>query len=285
MKYIFTISILFLISCNTNQPREINGNKLDSNKNKVQNNTSMTSNDTLSEFPASIISFGKPLGSNQNNILGQSPIDINSTTTKKFHSTDPLIHYQNIVLSSIQHTEENLKINLSAVDQNNNYITIKGVVYKLIQFHFHDSSETTINGKRSLMEVHFVNMAADSSFTVLALLIEKGSSNPLLEKLINASPLSQKTGIKQNGINAINDSINLNKLLPTNTVDYYTFSGSLTTPNLDTVPNKGPVTFIVFKSTQQISNDVYKKYIHIYEKPNYRVIQKLGSRIVYENVQ
>lgn len=139
--------------------------------------------------------------------------------------------------------------------------------------------------KRSLMEIHFVNMAADSSFTVLALLIEKGSSNPLLEKLINTSPLSQKTGIKQNGINAINDSINLSKLLPTNTVDYYTFSGSLITPNLDTVPNKGPVTFIVFKSTQQISNDVYKKYIHIYEKPNYRITQKLGSRIVYENVQ
>jgi hypothetical protein len=148
MKYIFTISILFLISCNTNQPREINGNKLDSNQNKVQNNTIITSNDTLSEFPASIISFGKPLGLNQNNILGQSPIDINSTTTKKFHSTDPLIHNQNIVLSSVQHTEENLKINLSAVDQNNNFITIKGVIYKLIQFHFHDISETTINGKK-----------------------------------------------------------------------------------------------------------------------------------------
>ena len=42
------------------------------------------------------------------------------------------------------------------------YVIVEGVRYNLLEFHFHQPSEHTLNGNRIPMEVHFVHLRADT---------------------------------------------------------------------------------------------------------------------------
>ena len=191
---------------------------------------------------------------------------------------DPVIHYNSLILSNVENTKENLKINLSASDKANNYITIKGLKYELQQFHFHRHSEHNLNGKYDTMEIHFVNKSSTNSYAVLGVLIKTRTFNDALQTLINKSPTVP-------GINTTTDSFYLNSILPSDTGKYYSYSGSLTTPNLDSTPNQGPVTWIVFKNNIDMSADQLNNYAGKYSEENVRVSQPLNGRKVYENVR
>ena len=212
----------------------------------------------------------------------QTPIDIQTFRTVKFLSSAPFVHYGRIKLSDVENNEgENLKINLSPEDRMRNYVIIAGKKYNLAQFHFHYSSEHTINGKYSRMEIHFVNISADNSYAVLGVLVDFGYTNHTLQTLFDASPAIP------GGVNELEEKIDLEKLFPQNTSKYYTYSGSLTTPNFgprsnDT--NGGPVTWIVFKDQQKLSFKQFYQYKEIYEEANFRLIQPLNGRKVYENI-
>ena len=180
-------------------------------------------------------------------------------------------------MSSVQNTTENLKINLSAQDKVLNYITIKGYRYELQQFHFHHHSEHNVNGEYSAMEIHFVHKSASGAYAVLGVLVEEGETiNSSLETLITESP-------DTNGINNVSEIFNLNTLLPLQTKKYYTYSGSLTTPNMDSTPNQGPLTWIVFKNNISMTATQLEDYKLKYEEENFREIQPLNNRKVYEN--
>lgn len=234
------------------------------------------SNETNTEFPEGIVSYNYPLGTT--NIQGQSPININTSATEKMNTTDPVIHYNAITLSSIENTSENLKVNLSTTDKANNYITIKGMKYELQQFHFHRHSEHNINGEYGTMEVHFVNKSETGAYAVLGVIIKTGSVNNALQTLIDGSPTDK-------GINEMTDTFYLSSIMPSDTGKYYSYSGSLTTPNLDSTPNQGPVTWIVLKNNIQMTGDQLEDYADIYEEENFRAIQPVNSRTVYENIR
>jgi carbonic anhydrase len=225
-------------------------------------------------FPDDIVSYEFPLGTT--NLLGQTPIDVNTFTTKKISTTDPVIHYSSILLSSVENTTENLKINLSAAESIENYITIKGHKYELQQFHFHRHSEHKINGEYSKMEIHFVHKSSTGAYAVLGILVKNGAVSPSLQVLFNASP-------SHKGINSVPNHLNLTTLLPKDISSYYTYSGSLTTPNLDLTPNQGPLTWVLFKNTISLSRNQLKEYSLKYKEENFRVIQPLNNRTVYEN--
>jgi carbonic anhydrase len=229
-----------------------------------------------SEYPESIISYNFPLGTS--NIQGQSPININTASTQKISTADPIIHYNAITLSSIENTQINLKVNLSVTDKANNYITIKGYKYELQEFHFHRRSEHNVNGEYGTMEIHFVNKSATGAYAVLGVIVKNGTINNALETLINASPASP-------GVNALTDTFYLNSILPLDTSKYYTYSGSLTAPNLDLTPNQGPLTWVVFKNQIQATNTQLNNYATKYNKENSRVIQPLQNRKIYENIK
>ena len=233
-------------------------------------------NETNTEFPEGIVSYNYPLGTT--NIQGQSPISINTSTTEKMNTTDPVIHYNAITLSSVENTTENLKVSLSTTDKANNYITIKGMKYELQQFHFHRHSEHNVNGEYGTMEIHFVNKSETGAYAVLGVVIKTGTVNSALQTLINGSPTDK-------GINAMTDTFYLSSIMPSDTGKYYSYSGSLTTPNLDSTPNQGPVTWIVFKNNIQMTADQLEDYADIYEEENFRAIQPLNSRTVYENIR
>ncbi|SDQ33799.1 carbonic anhydrase [Chryseobacterium soldanellicola] len=253
--------LLFLASCQSDysEPHELSSYPSD-----IISTPIVTSN-----FPASVAE-------------SQTPINIEPSKTIGFHSADPAIHYGTVTLSSVANNAgENLRVNVSGTDNVNNYITVGGKKYNLVNFHFHYSSEHTMDGKYSTMEIHFVNVAADNSYAVLGVLVDLGNGNSSLQNLFSQSPTTSNT------INSPNTTFDLSSLLPGNTREYFTYNGSLTTPNFgasSSITNGGPVTWFVFKNKQQLSTSQFDSYKAIYSAPNFRAIQPLNGRKVYMNV-
>ncbi len=228
------------------------------------------------DFPEGIISYNYPLGTT--NIQGQTPISIATSATVKINTQDPIINYNSIVLSSVEHTDENLKVNLSTEDKANNYITIKGLKYELQQFHFHRHSEHNVNGEYGTMEIHFVNKSSTGAYAVLGILVKMGAVNNGLQTLISASPSTV-------GIDSLPIDFNLKSIMPTDLGKYYSYSGSLTTPNLDSTPNQGPLTWVVFKNPVEMASSQLTNYSLKYVDENFREIQPLNGRTIYENIR
>jgi len=206
---------------------------------------------------------------------GQTPIDI-PKETKKFESKDPVIHYESFSLNeeNIENSHgEYLKVNVTG----ENYITIRGKRYNLAQFHFHRDSEHALRGNKSAMEVHFVHVSNDGKIAVLGVFIQvTRRENEKLAILFENSPST-------NGTNSIPKFFNPLDLLPKTSGNYYSYNGSLTTPNLDFTPNPDGLSWIVFDSPIHITNDQVVEYAEIYEEKNVRVLQPLGGRPVWSN--
>lgn len=240
------------------------------------------SNSELTSYPSSIISTPIITSNFPAAVVeSQTPINIQPLTAITFHSNDPTIHYGAVTLNSVvNNAGKNLQINVLGADNQNNYITVSGKKYNLVSFHFHYSSEHTVDGKYSTMEIHFVNIALDNSYAVLSVMEDLGNANISLQNLFAQSPTIS------NGVNSSNMIFDITSLLPSNTRQYYTYSGSLTTPNFGSnsaATNGGPVTWFVFKNKQQLSIDNFNNYKSIYTEPNFRAIQPLNGRKVYSN--
>ena len=132
------------------------------------------------------------------NPLGQTPINIETNNTVKYRGTDPIFHYVafDAILSNnktlyaadpfiaipTEHDEYNLKASVPSGNKDS-YITINGINYYLLQFHFHWLSEHTIDGKDGLMELHLVHSSDDGKLAVVGLLIQGGGSNQILQDI------------------------------------------------------------------------------------------------------
>jgi carbonic anhydrase len=270
-----TLAMTFNACTKNNSSTEMNSS--------VAPESAETHRHVLNGYPANLVS--SPLIDSelpQSVIDAQTPIDIRTNNTIKFFSSTPDVHYGTITLNNVLNNEgENLKISLSSADMAKNYVIISGKKYTLNQFHFHYGSEHTINGDHKAMEIHFVNIAADNSYAVLGVLVQFGNYNKALQTLFNASPHVS------DGVSSSSARFNLDQLFPENTSLYYTYSGSLTTPNYgvnSSIPNGGPVTWIVYKNADRLSQGQLHFYQEIYEEPNVRSTQPLNGRIVYEHL-
>jgi carbonic anhydrase len=211
-------------------------------------------------------------------INGQTPIDI-PKETKKFESKDPEIKYESFSLNEnniINNHGENLKINVSG----ENYITIRGKRYDLAQFHFHRDSEHAIKGKKSAMELHFVHVAQDGKIAVLGVMLqETRRENEKLEILFKNTPLSPGQYV------SIAAKMNPADLLPKTSGRYYSYNGSLTTPNLDNTPNPDGLNWILFDSPIHLSTEQLQHYTEIFEEKNARILQPIGGRTIWMNTE
>jgi carbonic anhydrase len=142
--------------------------------------------------------------------------------------------------------------------------------YALKQFHFHRPSEEQIDGKAYDMSLHLVHADEQGNLAVVAVLLQRGDENALIEELWSNLPKEKDHEERLNNV-----QINLKALLPSD-LRYYTYPGSLTTP-----PCTENVTWVVLKQRVTVSGAEIQRFEKLY-RHNARPTKPLFDRIVLE---
>lgn len=244
----------------------------------------MTNLQLQSEFAGAAVLKETP--EDLQDIAGQTPIDIRTNNTVKFQSEDPVFHYEAIdwdVVNNATTVNDKVERNLKAVvpeGNTSNYILLQGHRYNLLQFHFHWTSEHALNGTKGDMEVHLVHQDPETKkLAVLGVIIYRGARSKYMGEVFEASPLADGAAKKLEGFNPFS-------FIPDNYNNYYTYSGSLTTPGggVATEPYLEGLTWIVFHGFQTLNDEQLAQYKEVYEEPNSRELQPVGDRKVYRHV-
>ena len=150
-------------------------------------------------------------------------------------------------------------------------MSVDGMKYALKQFHFHRPSEEKIDGRVFDMSAHLVHTDHRGKLVVVAVLLQRGKDNALLDELWKDLPREQG---KENRLDNIR--IDVSRLLPADR-GYFTFSGSLTTP-----PCSEDVTWFVLKNPTTVSANEIEAFAQRYPN-NARPTQPLYDRVVLES--
>ncbi|XP_044513856.1 carbonic anhydrase 2-like [Gracilinanus agilis] len=229
----------------------------------------------------------------------QSPVEIQSKETEYDSSLKPLeFHYDPSSAKRIINNGHSFNVEFD--DSSDKSVLCGGPLadkYRLAQFHFHwgsknqpNGSEHTMNGKQFAAELHLVHwntkyesikiaLTKGDGLAVVGVFLEVGS-NPLpgLEKIIDVLGKIQTKG-KETTFNDFNPR----DLLP-NSLEFYTYPGSLTTPPLSEC-----VTWIVLNMPITVSHEQMSKFYSLYFTPegetsakhmvnNWRPVQNLSGR-------
>jgi len=154
--------------------------------------------------------------------------------------------------------------------QGENSIIVRGSEYKLLQFHFHTPSEEMVNSKRYAMVAHLVHKNDAGQLAVVAVLMEPGEPNPMIETVWTYLPLDTS-----DRVSVPEGLIDMNKLLPPDQ-RYYQFIGSLTTP-----PCTEGVLWMVLKQPLRISQAQFRVFTQLFPH-NARPVQPVNARPVRE---
>lgn len=192
----------------------------------------------------------------------QSPIDIQDAIAKKSDLPPLVFDYKPSPLKIIDNGHT-IQIDYAPGSS----VTIEGKQYELAQFHFHKPSEEELNGKRADMVAHLVHKDRDGNLAVVAVLLESGQPNKLIQVLWKNLPKQKEKEVEVPGV-----KINAIALLPADRAAYYIFSGSLTTP-----PCSEGVTWVVLRTPTSISQGEVARFAHVYPM-NARPIQPLNGR-------
>lgn len=151
-----------------------------------------------------------------------------------------------------------------------NSIEVMGRRYELAQFHFHRPSEERIDGRQFDMVVHLVHKDPEGRLAVVAVLLERGSAQPVVQKIWNNLPLEKGEEVPAR------DTLDLGALLPSER-SYFTYMGSLTTP-----PCSEGVLWMVMKQPVTISPEQIGIFARLYPM-NARPIQSAAGRLIKES--
>lgn len=151
-----------------------------------------------------------------------------------------------------------------------NTIEITGRRYELQQFHFHRPSEERIDGRAFDMSAHLVHKDGEGRLAIVAVLLEGGSAQPLVQTVWNNLPLEKGEEVPARG------TIDLNALLPAER-GYFTYMGSLTTP-----PCSEGVLWMVMKQPVSVSPQQIAIFSRLYPM-NARPVQSASGRLIKES--
>lgn len=149
-------------------------------------------------------------------------------------------------------------------------LRIMGKTWQLIALHFHKPAEERVNGQTYPMVVHLVHKDAAGNTAVVAVLLEPGTENPVVQAIWNNLPLEQGMVISPAA------PLDLSQLLPEKR-DYWTYMGSLTTP-----PCTEDVLWMVLKQPVQVSPEQLNIFGRLYPN-NARPIQASNNRLIKES--
>lgn len=217
------------------------------------------------EGDAGPLNWGKLSSANAKCDLGerQSPIDIRDGIKVEL---DPINFEYKPVQFSVLDNGHTIQVSPSS----GNYLNVSGKTYEMLQMHFHRPSEERINGKTAEMVAHLVHKDRDGKLAVVAILIEVGEANKIVQKVWNNLPLEKNDVVK-----ALNN-MDLMEMLPKRH-DYYTYMGSLTTP-----PCTEGVLWLVMKEPIEISPEQLAIFARLYPM-NARPLQRNSGRVIKES--
>ncbi|HMN74677.1 MAG TPA: carbonic anhydrase family protein [Burkholderiaceae bacterium] len=151
-----------------------------------------------------------------------------------------------------------------------NAIEVLGRRYALEQFHFHRPAEEGIDGRQFAMAAHLVHRAADGRLAVVAVLLEAGSANPIVQVVWNNLPLEKGEPV------VARKRLEPGALLPEEHA-YYTYMGSLTTP-----PCSEGVLWMVMRQPVQLSAAQIAIFARLYPM-NARPLQQAAGRLIKQS--
>ena len=151
-----------------------------------------------------------------------------------------------------------------------NSIEVGGRRFDLVQFHFHRPSEERIDGKQFDMVAHLVHKDLDGRLAVVAVLLERGSAQAVVQSVWNNLPLEK--GDEQ----AARVPMNVAELLPADRA-YFTYMGSLTTP-----PCSEGVLWMVMRTPVTLSASQIDIFAKLYPM-NARPIQASSGRLIKQS--
>ena len=151
-----------------------------------------------------------------------------------------------------------------------NFITVLGRSYELVQFHFHRPGEERINGRAFEMVVDLVHKDPEGKLAVLAVLLERGKAQNMIQTVWNNLPLEKHDIIRPSIV------LDVNEILPEKR-EYFTYMGSLTTP-----PCNEGVLWMVMKNPVQASPAQMALFSRLYPM-NARPVQASAGRVIKES--
>lgn len=196
----------------------------------------------------------------------ESPIDIVTGALKAGSSTHAVtVDYRptSFTVENTGHTVEAVPADLSA-----DSIVLDGTRYFLQQFHFHASSEHTVDGEHAAAELHLVHKSKEGEVVVVAVLLQPGAENAALNELLGSIPKAEKES-------ELSSPIDPAALLPRGSASAQ-YDGSLTTP-----PCTEGVRWNVYLSEVTLSKAQLAKLTAAYPD-NHRPVQPLHGRVVTE---
>lgn len=193
----------------------------------------------------------------------QSPIDIQNGIKVALEPIDFDYHPSHWTIVDNGHT---VQVNFAP----GNAIRVAGRQYDLVQMHFHRPSEEHVAGKAYDMVAHLVHRSADGKLAVVAVLIEPGAANALVDTLWAHLPL------ERNDTMSPMVSIDPAQMLP-EAREYWTYMGSLTTP-----PCTEGVLWLVMKTPKPWSGDQIGVFARLYPM-NARPVQAADGRLIKES--
>jgi len=193
----------------------------------------------------------------------QSPIDIRDGIAVDLDPVDFDYRASGFRVIDNGHT---VQVNLAP----GNTIQLRGRRFELLQFHFHRPSEERIDGRLFDMVVHLVHKDAEGQLAVVAVLLDRGSAQPIVQAVWNNLPLEKGEEQPARGV------IDLNHLLPPDR-RYYTYMGSLTTP-----PCTEGVTWVVMRQPVPVSQEQIDIFARLYPM-NARPVQQAAGRMIKQS--
>ncbi|QNA91165.1 carbonic anhydrase family protein [Massilia sp. Dwa41.01b] len=193
----------------------------------------------------------------------QSPIDIRDGMKVDLEEID--FDYRPSTFSEIDNGHT-VQVNVAG----GNAILIGNERYELVQFHFHRPSEERINGKGTEMVIHLVHRGLGGKLAVVAVLLERGKGNEVIQAVWSHIPL-EKGQLASPGV-----EIDPLEMLPERR-EYYTYMGSMTTP-----PCTENVLWLVMKQPMTASPAQMALFSRLYPL-NARPLQGSEGRMVKES--
>jgi carbonic anhydrase len=197
----------------------------------------------------------------------QSPIDIRATQPADLPALR--FEYQTSAVRYVINNGATIRVDYHDPPGSGSFLSVGGKRYQLMQFHFHRPSEELVHGRSYDMVLHLMHKAADGELAGVAVLVQAGAANRVIQQLWDHMPKSE-------GQTAVALELNSSAMLP-HERGYYLYTGSQTAP-----PCSEGVKWFVLKSPLAMSAAQIAAFARIYPH-DARPVQPLNGRIVQES--